>query len=122
MTEQEITALGPAFAAYLRRFRRCFGQDRTAGHFDTSCRGLLSDLPEEWGLPTPPVFARCTAVLDPEDEMAAVTLYWQAVTRGLPMAGLGPTHRALTACIRHNPHVAEPRLMLAPTRQGWRRS
>jgi SRSO17 transposase len=44
MTEQEITALGPAFAAYLRRFRGSFGQDRTAGHFDTYCRGLLSDL------------------------------------------------------------------------------
>ena len=47
MTEQEITALGPSFAAYLRRFRGCFGQDRTAGHFDTYCRGLLSDLPRK---------------------------------------------------------------------------
>jgi SRSO17 transposase len=47
MTEQEITALGPAFVAYLRRFRRCLGQDRTAGHFDTYCRGLLSDLPRK---------------------------------------------------------------------------
>src|SRR5215204_6139497 len=44
MTEQEITDLGPAFAAYLRRFRGCFGQGRTAGHFDTYCRGLLTDL------------------------------------------------------------------------------
>jgi SRSO17 transposase len=47
MTEQEITGLGPAFAAYLRRFRGCLGQDRTAGHFDTYCRGLLSDLPRK---------------------------------------------------------------------------
>src|SRR5204863_10221080 len=47
MTEQEITALGPAFLAYLRRFRGCLGQDRTAGHFDTYCRGLLSDLPRK---------------------------------------------------------------------------
>jgi len=47
VTEQEITALGPAFAAYLRRFRPHFGQDRTAGHFDTYCRGLLSDLPRK---------------------------------------------------------------------------
>src|SRR5215211_1477773 len=47
MTEPEITALGPAFAAYLRRFRGCLGQDRTAGHFDTYCRGLLSDLPRK---------------------------------------------------------------------------
>jgi SRSO17 transposase len=47
MTEQEITDLGPAFAAYLRRFRGCLGQDRTAKHFDTYCRGLLSDLPRK---------------------------------------------------------------------------
>ena len=47
MTEQEITALGPAFAAYLRRFRGHLGQDRTAKHFDTYCRGLLSDLPRK---------------------------------------------------------------------------
>src|SRR3954463_1144803 len=47
MTEQEITALGPAFAGYLRTFRDSFGQDRTAAHFDTYCRGLLSDLPRK---------------------------------------------------------------------------
>ena len=47
MTEQEITELGPAFASYLRRFRGNFGQDRTAAHFDTYCRGLLSDLPRK---------------------------------------------------------------------------
>src|SRR3954471_9629982 len=47
MTEQEITDLGPAFATYLRRFRGCFRQDRTAGPFDTYCRGLLSDLPRK---------------------------------------------------------------------------
>src|SRR5438552_8078096 len=47
MTEQDIADLGPAFAAYLRRFRGSFGQDRTAAHFDTYCRGLLSDLPRK---------------------------------------------------------------------------
>jgi SRSO17 transposase len=47
MTEQEITDLGPAFAAYLRRFRGSLGQDRTAGHFGTYCRGLLCDLPRK---------------------------------------------------------------------------
>jgi SRSO17 transposase len=47
MTEQEITDLGPAFASYLRRFRGHFGQDRTAAHFDTYCRGLLSELPRK---------------------------------------------------------------------------
>jgi SRSO17 transposase len=47
MTEQDIADLGPAFAAYLRRFRGCFCQDRAAAHFDTYCRGLLADLPRK---------------------------------------------------------------------------
>jgi SRSO17 transposase len=47
MTEQEIARLGPAFAAYLGRYRSCFLQKRTAAHFDNYCRGLLSDLPRK---------------------------------------------------------------------------
>jgi SRSO17 transposase len=47
MTDQEIVELGPAFASFLRRFRPCFVQGRTARHFDTYCRGLLSDLPRK---------------------------------------------------------------------------
>src|ERR1051325_4209044 len=47
MTEQEIVGLGPAFANYLGRYRPCFLQKRTAAHFDTYCRGLLSDLPRK---------------------------------------------------------------------------
>src|SRR5262245_42662049 len=47
MTEQEIADLGPAFAHYLGRYRACFLQKRTAAHFDTYCRGLLSDLPRK---------------------------------------------------------------------------
>ena len=44
MTPQQVAALGPAFAAYLRPFEDCFGQDRTREHLHTYCRGLLSDL------------------------------------------------------------------------------
>ena len=47
MTEQEIAGPGPAFAAYLGRYRGCFLQKRTAAHFDNYCRGLLSDLPRK---------------------------------------------------------------------------
>jgi SRSO17 transposase len=47
MTEQEIAALGPAFAAYLGCYRGCFLQKRTSAHFDNYCRGLLSDLPRK---------------------------------------------------------------------------
>jgi hypothetical protein len=35
MTDKDIAALGPAFAAFLRRFRGCFRQGRTAAHFDS---------------------------------------------------------------------------------------
>jgi SRSO17 transposase len=47
MTDQQIADVGPAFAAYLGRYRDCFGQKRTAVHFDNYCRGLLSDLPRK---------------------------------------------------------------------------
>ena len=47
MTDQEIADLGPAFSRYLARYRDCFLQKRTAAHFDTYCRGLLSDLPRK---------------------------------------------------------------------------
>src|SRR5437763_11836982 len=47
MTDQDIAQLGPAFSSFLRRFRPCFLQGRTAAHFDNYCRGLLSDLPRK---------------------------------------------------------------------------
>lgn len=47
MTAEQVAALGPAFAAYLRQFEGCFLQDRTREHLHTYCRGLLSDLPRK---------------------------------------------------------------------------
>lgn len=47
MTEQEVAGMTPAFASYLSRFRDCFVQKRTMAHFDSYCRGLLSDLPRK---------------------------------------------------------------------------
>ena len=35
MTDQEIAGLGRAFVGYLGRYRDCFLQERTAGHFDS---------------------------------------------------------------------------------------
>jgi SRSO17 transposase len=47
MTDQDIARRGPAFASFLRHFRPCFFQRRTAAHFDNYCRGLLSELPRK---------------------------------------------------------------------------
>src|SRR6476646_10461883 len=44
MTAEQVAALGPAFADYLRCFRPCFVTKNTFGHLSTYCRGLLSDL------------------------------------------------------------------------------
>lgn len=73
MTEQEITDLGPAFATYLRRFCDCFLQNRTAAHFDTYCRGLLSDLPRKSVEPI--ALAAGTAVRTLQEFL--VTAQWQ---------------------------------------------
>lgn len=94
MTEQEITDLGPAFAAYLRRFRGCFGQDRTAGHFDTYCRGLLSDLPRKSVEPI--ALAAGTAVRTLQEFL--VTARWDhASARDTLQADLAGTLAALPA-------------------------
>jgi SRSO17 transposase len=47
MTQEEIAGLGPALVNYLGRFRSCFLRQSTAAHFDTYCRGLLSELPRK---------------------------------------------------------------------------
>ncbi|HEY5990469.1 MAG TPA: IS701 family transposase [Streptosporangiaceae bacterium] len=94
MTEQEITDLGPAFAAYLRRFRGCFVQDRTAGHFDTYCRGLLSDLPRKSVEPI--ALAAGTAVRTLQEFL--VTAHWDyASARDTLRARLGEVVAGLPA-------------------------
>jgi SRSO17 transposase len=65
MTDQEIAAPGPAFAAYPRRFRGCFRRGRTATHSGTDGRGLLSDLPRTSVEPIAP--AAGTAVRTPRE-------------------------------------------------------
>jgi SRSO17 transposase len=44
MTEEQVTALGPAFGHYLREFRPYFVNRKSFAHLGTYCRGLISDL------------------------------------------------------------------------------
>jgi SRSO17 transposase len=44
MTTEQIEALGPAFAEYLRQFLFCCGYTQTVDLLGLYCRGLLSDL------------------------------------------------------------------------------
>ena len=47
MTPEQVAAVGPAFASYLREFADCFVDDRSRDHLQTYCRGLLADLPRK---------------------------------------------------------------------------
>src|SRR5262249_1607909 len=47
MTAEQIRALGPAFAAYLRPFEPCFVVRSTVEPLRPYCRGLLSALPRK---------------------------------------------------------------------------
>ncbi len=46
MTEDQVRAVGPAFARYLGGFERFF-DPRSVGHLRAYCRGLLADLPRK---------------------------------------------------------------------------
>ncbi|MGA7203003.1 MAG: IS701 family transposase [Specibacter sp.] len=98
MTDPDIARLGPAFASFLRRFRPCFRQDRTAAHFDSYCRGLLSDLPRK---SVEPIALACgtavrtlqefltTAGWDHEQARDALQRHLAEVIRALPADALG---------------------------------
>ena len=76
MTDQDIAALGPAFAGYLGGYRACFLQKRTAAHFGNYCRGLLSDLPRK---SVEPIALACGTAVRTLQEFL-VTADWQHET------------------------------------------
>src|SRR5258708_39787043 len=89
MTPEQVAALGPSFAAYLREFEDCFGQDRTREHLHTYCRGLLSDLPRKSVEPI------ALAAVNPARPLPWISI--QPVSglpaardRDYPWSGLGP--------------------------------
>jgi SRSO17 transposase len=94
MTEQEVAALGPAFAGYLRRFRRCFRQGRTAAHFDTYCRGLLSDLPRK---SVEPIALEAGTAVRTLQEFLATTKWDHAAARDLVQRHLADVLAGLPA-------------------------
>jgi len=51
MTPEQIEALGPAFADYLRQFLFCCEYTQTFDLLNVYCRGLLSDLPRKTAEP-----------------------------------------------------------------------
>ncbi|KAK9051289.1 hypothetical protein SSX86_027916 [Deinandra increscens subsp. villosa] len=63
-------------------------------------------------LVVPPVFDRCTKVLDPGEQMMARDLYWEAVYHDQP-SNKEMGEELLIKCIEMNPFVGEPHVLLS---------
>jgi SRSO17 transposase len=94
MTDQDIAGLGPAFASFLRRFRPCFLQGRTAAHFDSYCRGLLSDLPRK---SVEPIALACGTAVRTLQEFLATAAWDHGRARDLLQGGLADVLAGLPA-------------------------
>ncbi|XP_042479983.1 uncharacterized protein LOC122060937 [Macadamia integrifolia] len=66
---------------------------------------------EEIELVIPPVFENCTKVLDAGEQIEARDLYWEAVCEGSKI-GLDKVEELLKSCIKKNPFVGEPHVVL----------
>ncbi|XP_052204875.1 uncharacterized protein LOC127809806 isoform X2 [Diospyros lotus] len=80
---------------------------------------------EEIELVIPPVFEKCTRVLDAAEQVAARDLYWEAVVNNFPNKSGGGGGREeeeeeilLKRCIEKNPFVGEPHVVLAQWYMG----
>ncbi|KAB2624021.1 hypothetical protein D8674_015681 [Pyrus ussuriensis x Pyrus communis] len=71
---------------------------------------------EDIELVVPPVFDKCTRVLDVEEQLAARELYWEAVCDASQKQGRkGEEDRAeelLLRCVKKNPFIGEPHVVL----------
>ena len=63
--------------------------------------------------PIPPVFNHCTELLLEADQEAARDLYWTAITTCSENERHDEAQEMLLNAIRHNPHIAEPHVVLA---------
>jgi hypothetical protein len=111
-TMSSYPELGPVDAKTMWSATLWPGQFRP-GSSALSLISRLARLLPDLDLPTPPVFARCTGTLMPEDEAAASALYWQVATQSTPHVSPAHARRILERAVALNPFVAEPRLLLA---------
>ncbi|KAL4302381.1 hypothetical protein GQ457_10G019120 [Hibiscus cannabinus] len=66
------------------------------------------DIDEALELVVPPVFEKCTKVLEPKEQVDARDLYWEAICGGWERA-----EELLVRCCEKNPFVGEPHVVLA---------
>ncbi|XVF44608.1 hypothetical protein PTKIN_Ptkin02bG0138000 [Pterospermum kingtungense] len=74
--------------------------------------GGAEDRDEDIELVVPPVFDKCTRVLDAKEQVEARDLYWEAICDG-SKSGMERAEELLVGCIEKNPFVGEPHVVLA---------
>uniref|UniRef100_A0A5B6YKL3 DUF6817 domain-containing protein n=1 Tax=Davidia involucrata TaxID=16924 RepID=A0A5B6YKL3_DAVIN len=67
---------------------------------------------EDIELVMPPVFEKCTRVLDAREQIVARDLYWEAVC-DVSKIGLERAEEVLLMCVEKNPFVGEPHVVLS---------
>ena len=72
---------------------------------------VVADRDEEIELVIPPVFEKCTRVLDAEEHIGGRDLYWEAVCDGSKI-GLERAEELLVRCVEKNPFIGEPHVVL----------
>ncbi|GFZ21312.1 hypothetical protein Acr_29g0004740 [Actinidia rufa] len=72
---------------------------------------VVADRDEEIELVIPPVFEKCTRVLDAEEHIGGRDLYWEAVCDGSKI-GLERSEELLVRCVEKNPFIGEPHVVL----------
>ncbi|EEF49640.1 uncharacterized protein LOC8260736 [Ricinus communis] len=102
-----ISRMG-AIYTLIRREEEIFVEERIrAGGIEVD-----EERDEDIELVVPPVFDKCTRILDARQQIEARDLYWEAVC-DLSKRGLDKVEELLLSCIEKNPYVGEPHVVLS---------
>nr|XP_043624755.1 uncharacterized protein LOC122596269 [Erigeron canadensis] len=93
----------------LVREEEIFIEERKRDHYANGLSG--EDRDEDIELVIPPIFDRCTKIVDPGELIMARDLYWEAVTDEGSKKEKG--EELLIKCIEKNPYVGEPHVLLS---------
>ncbi|KAK2966980.1 hypothetical protein RJ640_009664, partial [Escallonia rubra] len=102
-----ISRMGAIYTLIVREEELLIQERRKSGN-----DGMLRERDEDIELVIPPVFEKCTRVLDAREQVIARDLYWKAVCQ-VSKRGLEGNEEMLKSCIEKNPFVGEPHVVLS---------
>lgn len=107
-----ISRMGAIYSLIVRE-EEIFLEERKRGG-ENGCETVFQDRDEDLELVIPPVFEKCTRVLDAGEQIAARELYWEGVcdmSKG--ELGMEGVEKVLRMSVEKNPYVGEPYVLLA---------